>query len=63
MKISDRDKKLILFVLLVAVIALPIFLFIRPKIDKIKEMEAELVSINERYNYLKELSRKTTRRK
>ncbi len=58
MKISDRDKKLILFVLLVAVIALPIFLFIRPKNDKIKEMEAELVSINERYNYLKELSDK-----
>ena len=53
MKISDRDKKLILFVLLVAVIALPIFLFIRPKNDKIKEMEAELVSINDRYNYLK----------
>lgn len=58
MKISDRDKKLILFVLLVAVIALPIFLFIRPKNDKIKELDAQLVSINDRYNYLKDLSEK-----
>lgn len=58
MKISDRDKKLILFVLLVAVIALPIFLFIRPKNEKIKELDAQLVSINDRYNYLKELSEK-----
>ena len=33
-------------------------MFIRPKNDKIKEMEAELVSINDRYNYLKELSDK-----
>ncbi len=55
MKISDRDKKLILFVLLVAIIALPIFLFIRPKSDAIKELDAQLVSINERYDYLKDL--------
>lgn len=58
MKISDRDKKLILFVLLVAVIALPIFLFIKPKNDKIKALDDELVSLNERYNYLKDLSEK-----
>jgi len=58
MKISDRDKKLILFVLLAAIIALPIFLFIRPKINKTKELEAELVSLNDRYTYLKDLSEK-----
>jgi len=58
MKISDRDKKLILFVLLVAIIALPIFLFIRPKNQQIKDMDQELVSLNERYNYLKTLSEK-----
>ena len=58
MKISDRDKKLILLVLLVAIIALPIFLFIKPKNDSIKELEAQLVSINDRYNYLKDLSEK-----
>ncbi len=56
MKISDRDKKLILFVILAAVIALPIFFFIRPKNEKIKELDAELININERYAYLKELS-------
>lgn len=58
MKISDRDKKLILFILLIAIIALPIVFFIKPKIDKRKEVEAELVEKNERYNYLKDLSAK-----
>ena len=58
MKISDRDKKLILLVLLAAIIALPIFLFIRPKNNQIKEMEEELVGLNERYDYLKGLSEK-----
>ena len=58
MKISDRDKKLILFVLLIAIIALPIFLFIKPKSDAIKELDGQLVSINERYDYLKGLSEK-----
>lgn len=55
MKISDRDKKLILFVLLVAVIALPIFLFIRPTNAKTTDLENQLVSLNERYEYLKGL--------
>ena len=58
MKISDRDKKLILFVLLAAVIALPIFFFIRPKANDIKALDAELVSLNERYTYMKGLSEK-----
>lgn len=55
MKISDRDKKLILFVLLVAIIALPIFLFIRPTSQKTKEAIAENDSLAERYEYLKKL--------
>ena len=58
MKISDRDKKLILLVLLVAIIALPIFFFIKPKNEDIKSMDAELATLNERYNYLKDLSLK-----
>ena len=58
MKLSDRDKKLILGILLVAIIVLPIFLFIRPKNEKIKGLDAELVSLNERYDYLKGLSEK-----
>lgn len=58
MKISDRDKLLILGVLLIAIIALPIFLFIRPKNQSIKDMEAQLVTLNDRYNYLKDLQSK-----
>jgi hypothetical protein len=58
MKISDRDKKLILLVLLAAIIALPIFFYIKPKRESIKSMDEELVSLNERYDYLKALSEK-----
>lgn len=58
MKISDRDKKLILGVLLLAIILLPIFFFIRPKAESIKGLDAELVSLNERYYYLKDLQAK-----
>lgn len=58
MKISDRDKKLIMVVLLAAIIALPIFLFIKPKNDQIKQMKEELVDVDKRYDYLKDLSLK-----
>ena len=58
MKLSDRDKKIILGIIFIAIIVLPIFLFIRPKIDDIKNLDNELVTLNERYNYLKELDAK-----
>lgn len=58
MKISDRDKKLILGIIFIAIIVLPIFLFIRPKIDSIKGLDSELVTLNDRYNYLKDLNEK-----
>ena len=58
MKLSDRDKKLILGIVFIAIIVLPIFLFIRPKIENIKDLDAQLVTLNERYNYLKELDTK-----
>ncbi len=58
MKISDRDKKLIIFVLLVAIVALPIVFFIKPQNDKIKAMNAENDSLTKRYNELKALSEK-----
>lgn len=58
MKISDRDKKIILGIVFIAIIVLPIFLFIRPKNDDIKSLDNELVTLNERYNYLKELDSK-----
>ncbi len=58
MKISDRDKKLIIFVLLVAIVALPIVFFIKPQTDKTKAMVAESESLNDRYDQLKALSEK-----
>jgi len=58
MKLSDRDKKIILGIIFIAIIVLPIFLFIRPKSDDIKNLDNELVKLNERYNYLKELDSK-----
>lgn len=58
MKISDRDKKIILVIVLLAVILLPVFLLIRPKIEDIKSLESEVASVEERYNYLKALSEK-----
>ena len=58
MKISDRDKKVIMFIILLAIVLLPIFLFIRPKIQSIKDLDAELVTLNERHAYLKELYEK-----
>lgn len=58
MKISDRDKKIIMFIILLAIVLLPIFLFIRPKIQSIKDLDTELVTLNERHAYLKELYEK-----
>ncbi len=58
MKLSDRDKKIILAIIFIAIVVLPIFLFIRPKNDDIKNLDSELVTLNERYNYLKELDGK-----
>ena len=58
MKISDRDKKVIMFIILLAIVLLPIFLFIRPKIQSIKDLDTELVTLNERHAYLKELYEK-----
>ena len=58
MKISDRDKILILAVVFLAIVLLPIFLFIRPKIESIKGLDSELVDLNKRYDYLKQLSDK-----
>lgn len=58
MKISDREKKLVLGVLLIAIIALPIFFFIKPKIESTNDLDAELVTLNERYEYLKALYEK-----
>ena len=58
MKISDRDKILILGVLFLAITLLPIFFFIRPKNQDIDALNTELEGLNERYSYLKNLDEK-----
>lgn len=49
---KDRDKLLIVVVLLVAVCLLPYFLFISPEKEKITNMENQIIQANDRYNQL-----------
>jgi len=58
MKISDRDKKVIVILLIAAVIALPYVLLLQPYKEKQAALEAEVASLTERYNYLVELNSK-----
>lgn len=52
MKISDRDKKLIVIILIVAVIALPFLFIIKPTQEKEASLDAEIATLTERYEYL-----------
>lgn len=56
MKISDRDKKIIIIVLIAAVIGLPWVFLINPTREKQEAVEAEIVTLTDRYNYLNELN-------
>lgn len=56
MKISDRDKKIIVIVLIAMVIGLPYLFIIRPFGEKQDTVEAEIVTLQERYDYLNELN-------
>ena len=58
MKISDRDKKLILFVLLAAIIALPIVFYIKPKKENIDSNTQRLADLEVRFQELKALDEK-----
>ncbi len=53
---SDRDKKLITFILTVAVIVLPYFLYIKDKRVETQRLTDECVSLQQRYDYLNELN-------
>lgn len=55
MKISDRDKLLILLLILACVIGLPIYFLIVPSNKNIKSYEEEFNNLGERYEYLKGL--------
>lgn len=55
MKLSGRDKKLLIIMGIIAVIALPIFLIIMPLNDKITATKTEIATLQERYDYLSKL--------
>ncbi len=56
MKISDRDLKLLVIVLLAIVIACPIFFVIRPYDKRIAEVEAHITTLKERQAFLAKLN-------
>ncbi len=56
MKMSDRDLKLLVIVLIAIVIACPIFFILRPYSNRIKETEEHIVTLQERQSFLAKLN-------
>lgn len=52
MKISDREKKIIVIILIIAVIALPYLFVIKPFGEKQDSVEKKIAELSERYEYL-----------
>lgn len=55
MKIKDRDVKILLLLLIVAIVVLPYLLFIKPTNEKIDGLTAEIQTLSERQAYLQAL--------
>ncbi len=55
MKLSGRDKKLIIVLGIIAVILLPGFFIAKPLYDRITDTKEEIKTLQERYNYLNNL--------
>ncbi len=55
MKISDRDKKIILIILIAVVIALPYLFVIKPYVQKQEDVQSEIDKLQVRYDELKAL--------
>lgn len=55
MKLSDRDFKLVMLVVIALVIALPILLVIRPYGEKTKALQGEIAELTVRQEYLNSL--------
>lgn len=53
MKISDRDKKIIVIIFIALVVALPYLLLIKPTNEKITGVEGEIATLQTRYDELK----------
>ncbi len=52
MKLSDRDKKIIVIILIALVVALPYLLLIKPTNEKSVVLDGEIAALQERFNYL-----------
>ncbi len=52
MKISDREKKIIVIILIIAVVALPYLFVIKPFGEKQDAVEKDIAELTERYEYL-----------
>ncbi len=55
MKIKDRDVKILLLLLIVAIVVLPYLFFIKPTNEKIDALTAEIQTLSERQAYLQAL--------
>lgn len=55
MKIKDRDVKILLLLLIVAIVVLPYVFFIKPTNEKIDGLTAEIQTLSERQAYLQAL--------
>lgn len=55
MKISDRDKKIIVIIFIALVVALPYLFIIKPTNEKITGVEGEIATLQARYDELKAL--------
>jgi len=56
MKLSDRDLKLLVLLLIAVVIACPILFVLRPYNTKIQETEASIAQLKERQSFLAKLN-------
>ena len=55
MKIKDRDVKILLLLLIVAIVVLPYLFFIKPTNEKIDGLTSEIATLSERQAYLQAL--------
>ncbi|MGN0377922.1 MAG: hypothetical protein ACI4ED_09830 [Suilimivivens sp.] len=56
MKLSERDKKLLLVLLIVAIVCVPYFFVIQPLIDKADALSKEIIDLEAKVKYQEELS-------
>lgn len=56
MKISDRDKKIIVILAIACIIALPILFVIKPCKEKTDDLNNDIKTLTERFNYLYDLN-------